>query len=87
VQLVLYFDKPETYVFKKIIGNKEIQYYSFFADTANFAGEIELRGLKPDLNYKVVDYNNDKILENISGNKPVLKTSSRDYLFIKCIPE
>ena len=83
----MYYDKPETYVFKKLIGNKEIQYYSFFADTANFAGEIELRGLKPDLNYKVIDYNNDKILENISGNKPVLKTSFRDYLFIKCIPE
>jgi alpha-galactosidase len=83
----MYYDKPETYVFKKLSGNKEIQYYSFFADTATFKGEIELRGLKQDLNYKVVDYDNDKILENVSGKKPVLMTSFRDYLFIKCIPE
>ena len=83
----MYYDKPETYVFKKISGNKEIQYYSFFADTTGFTGEIGLRGLKPELNYKVVDYNNDKILENVSGKNPVLKISFRDYLFIKCIPE
>lgn len=83
----MYYDKPETYVFRKISDNKENWYYSFFADTASFTGDIELRGLKPDINYKVVDYNNDKILGNVSGKKPVLKTSFRDYLFIKCIPE
>ena len=83
----MYYDKPETYVFRKNEDDKEILYFSFFADNAHFEGEIQLRGLKRDQIYNVIDYPNGKSLGKIRGEKPVLISGFDNYLFIKCVPE
>jgi alpha-galactosidase len=83
----MYYDKPETYVFKKTLGDKEIIYYSFFAENSHFEGKIQLRGLKTNQVYNIIDYPNEKNLGKIRGRKPSLKANFDNYLFIKCIPE
>jgi alpha-galactosidase len=83
----MFYDKPETYVFRKTSGDKEILYYSFFADNSHFEGEIQLRGLKTDQSYTVIDYPDNKNIGNINGSDPFLKASFENYLLIKCVPE
>jgi alpha-galactosidase len=83
----MYYDNPETYVFRKKTDGKEIIYYSFFEDNAHFEGEIQLRGLNPDLNYTVVNYPDNINLGKIEGNNPMLKIIFDNYLLIKCVPD
>ena len=61
-------------------------YYAFFADPGKpFAGEIELRGLKPGT-YRVTDYVDGKDLgtvEAAEGKIPRLKTEFKEHLLLE----
>ncbi len=61
-------------------------YYAFFAkDNGSFAGEVELRGLKPGA-YHVVDYVNGKDLGTVqaeAGKAPRLKTEFKENLLVE----
>ncbi len=63
------FDHPEAHAVKK--GRS--MYYAFFAP--QFSGELELRGLE-DRNYKVVDYENNRVLGTVHGPTARLKAAS-----------
>jgi len=83
----IYYDKPETYVFRKDSPEGEIVYYSMYADGAAFSGSVELRGLADNKAYRVVDYVEDKELGTVSRDKPVFEVNFSDYLLVKCIPK
>ena len=70
------FDKPETHVIQK--GND--LYYAFYAD--NWNGEIEFRGLSPNVKYQVIDYVNNKKLGVVSSSNPKLKTTFKKHLLV-----
>jgi alpha-galactosidase len=76
------YDVPEAYAIEK--DGK--MYYSFFAkDNGSFAGEVELRGLKPGT-YHVVDYVNGKDLGTVqaeAGKAPRLKTEFKENLLVE----
>lgn len=61
-------------------------YYAFFTDAAKpFAGEVELRGLKPG-SYRVLDYVNGKDLGTVqaeAGKAPRLKTEFKENLLVE----
>lgn len=72
------FFKPEAHVIEK--GGK--MYYAFYADEWN--GEIELRGLKKNREYTVVEYTTDeKNSYTINGNNPVIKPSFKTNYLIE----
>lgn len=70
------FFKPEAHVIEK----EGKMYYAFYADEWN--GEIELRGLKKDRVYTVVEYTTDeKKSYPLNGSNPVIKpTFKTNYL-------
>ena len=76
------YDVPEAYAIEK--DGK--MYYAFFAkDNGAFAGEVELRGLKPGT-YHVVDYVNGKDLGTVqaeAGKAPRVKTEFKDNLLVE----
>jgi alpha-galactosidase len=76
------YDVPEAYAIEK--DGK--MYYAFFAkDNGSFAGEVELRGLKPGT-YHVVDYVNGKDLGMVqaeAGKAPRLKTEFKENLLVE----
>jgi hypothetical protein len=62
-------------------------YYAFFAEKENgtFAGEVELRGLKPG-SYHVVDYVDGKDLGTVqaeAGKSPRLKAEFKEHLLVE----
>jgi hypothetical protein len=61
-------------------------YYAFFTDPAKpFAGEVELRGLKPGT-YNVTDYVEGKNLGSVqaeNGKTPRLKADFKDHLLLE----
>jgi alpha-galactosidase len=77
------YDVPEAYAIEK--DGK--MYYAFFAEKENgtFAGEIELRGLKPG-SYHVLDYADGKDLGTVqaeAGKAPRLKTEFKEHLLLE----
>lgn len=76
------YDVPEAYAIEKD-GN---MYYAFFTGAGKpFAGEIELRGLKPG-SYDVVDYVDGKNLGTVQAdaNKaPRMKTEFKEHLLLE----
>ncbi len=76
------YDFPEAYAIEK--DGK--MYYAFFTDPAKpFAGEVELRGLKPG-SYGVLDYVDGKNLGTVqaeNGKPPRLKTEFKDHLLLE----
>jgi alpha-galactosidase len=76
------YDIPEAYAIQKD-GN---MYYAFFTDPGKpFAGELELRGLKPGT-YNVMDYVDGKNLGSIqaeSGKAPRLKAEFKEHLLLE----
>ncbi len=85
------YHSPEGHVVRKDDGTL---YYSFF-DDAPFEKEIELRGMDPQKNYSMVQYEEGVELGEVSGSKPVVKIKSKDgnsqgdpvfYQVLKCTP-
>jgi len=76
------YDVPEAYAIEK--DGK--MYYAFFAEPGKpFAGEIELRGLKPG-SYNIVDYVDGKNVGTVQaqdGKTPRLKTEIKDHLLLE----
>ena len=77
------YDSPEAYAIEK--DGK--MYYAFFTEKENgsFAGEVELRGLKPG-NYHVVDYADGKdfgIVQADAGKAPRLKSDFKEHLLLE----
>jgi alpha-galactosidase len=76
------YDSPEAYAIEK--DGK--MYYAFFTEAAKpFAGEVELRGLKPG-SYRVLDYVNGKDLGTVqaeAGKAPKLKTEFSEHLLLE----
>jgi alpha-galactosidase len=76
------YDSPEAYAIEK--DGK--MYYAFFADPGKpFAGDIELRGLKPG-SYHVVDYVDGKDLGTVqaeAGKVPRLKAEFKENLLLE----
>jgi alpha-galactosidase len=79
------FDKPETHVFRKKEGNKDVFYYSFFADDTTWSGVVTFRGLEQNKKYMVSDYINNKELGELSGASPHMNFAFEKYLLIKCV--
>jgi alpha-galactosidase len=73
------YDNPEGYAIEKD-GN---MYYAFFTNKP-FAGEVELRGLKPGT-YDVVDYVDEKDLGKVQvvGSSAKLNTEFKDHLLLE----
>ncbi|PYX50789.1 MAG: hypothetical protein DMG79_04930 [Acidobacteria bacterium] len=76
------YDVPEGYAIEK--DGK--MYYAFFADESKrFAGDVELRGLKPG-NYRVVDYTDGKDLGTVQADASgtaKLKTDFKEHLLLE----
>jgi alpha-galactosidase len=77
------YDSPEAYA----IAKDGRVYYAFFAEKedGSFAGEVELRGLKPG-SYHVVDYADGKDLGTLQaepGKAPRLKTDFKEHLLLE----
>jgi alpha-galactosidase len=76
------YDSPEAYAIEK--DGK--MYYAFFAESAKpFAGELELRGLKPGT-YNVTDYVDGKNLGSVqaeNGKTPRIKADFKDNLLLE----
>ncbi|MBC8402303.1 MAG: alpha-galactosidase [Candidatus Marinimicrobia bacterium] len=81
----MHFDRPETHVFKKTVNNKDIIYFSFYADDGEWNGEIEFRGLDKTKEYLAYDYVQRKNIGTISGSSPRMNLEFKNYLLIKCI--
>ncbi len=73
------YDKPETHAIQK----GDTLYYAFYSD--RWEGEVELKGLEKK-NYEIIDYVNDKTLDNINGESPKLSITFSKYLLIKAVP-
>lgn len=82
----IFYDRPETYVFRKKSPDGNIYYYSFFADDTSWSGFVTLRGLPEHGKYDVIDYVNGQQLTTISGYEPQINISFDNYLLIKCLP-
>ncbi len=74
------FDKPETHVIEK----NDTLFYAFYDD--NWTGDISLKGLNNSVKYVVKDYENNKIIDTVSGEIPSLKTSFDNHLLIEVYP-
>ena len=76
------YDVPEGYA----IAKDGKMYYAFFTDPAKpFAGEIELRGLKPG-SYDVLDYADGKSYGTVqadAGQAPRIKAEFKDHLLLE----
>jgi alpha-galactosidase len=75
------YDKPETHVIKK----ENTMYYSFYAE--NWDGKIEFRGLDKNISYLVKDYFNNKDFGEITGDKPFIQTSFKNFLLLEVTPK
>ena len=75
------YDKPEAHVVKK----QDTLHYAFYADS--WDGEIELRGLKEGIDYRIVDYYNEKDIKTINSSNPLIDVSFKQFILIEAIPE
>ncbi len=74
------FDRPEIHAIQK----GDTMYYAIYAQT--YEGQIALRGLG-DGKYRVIDYENDIPLGEITGASNMLKVSFKQHLLIRAVPE
>jgi alpha-galactosidase len=74
------FDRPEAHAIKK----GDAMYYAFFAPT--FDGKVELRGLE-DRDYKVTDYENNKVLGTVHGPTAKLNANFTKHLMLEADPQ
>jgi len=51
-----------------------------------FSGKLELRGLDPEMKYRIVDYENEKEIGIINGSDPFITVSFVNYLLLVAIP-
>ena len=51
-----------------------------------FSGRLELRGLDPEMKYRIVDYENEREIGIISGNEPFVTVSFVNYLLLAATP-
>lgn len=80
-------DDYETYVIEK----DGIMYYSFYKDGKKYAPagnpEIVLKGLNPNITYRIEDYVNDRDLAKcVSGNEAAFSEKFNEYLLVRAIP-
>jgi alpha-galactosidase len=76
------YDKPEMHVIKK----DEILYYGIFTQN-NFRGELRLKGLSPNTNYKIVDYiNGDTLANSVTNKANRINVEFKNHLLIKAEP-
>lgn len=80
------FDPYETYVVKK----GDDMYYAFYRDGQKYCPKgypaLELKGLKPDKLYRVIDYVNDRVVAtNLRGACAVFNTRFTNYLLVKAV--
>ena len=75
------YDKPEAHVIEK----QGAFYYAFYAN--EWIGKIELRGLDNNKTYSIKDYFNNKDFGEITGNKPFIKTSFKNFLLLEVTPK
>jgi alpha-galactosidase len=62
-------------------GRKEIDY-----PKESYSGTLDLRGLDQGKKYRIVDYENNRELGIIYGNKPLLDVSFVNYLLLEVTP-
>jgi alpha-galactosidase len=74
------FDRPEAHA----ISRGGSMFYAFFAP--QFAGTVELRGLD-DRPYKILDYENNKVLGTVHGPTAHLSTRFVKHLMLQADPE
>lgn len=74
------YDKPEAHV----INKGDTLYYAFYANAWN--GEIELRGLKDNVKYDVVNYFDDVNIGEVQMASPKVDVSFKDFILIAAIP-
>jgi len=77
------FDKPEAHVVRK---NGKL-YYGFFAGHWPENHRLELRGLRRGVTYAVYDYEHNRSLGSVSGDKPYLTVSFDRDLVIEVAPK
>lgn len=75
------FDRPETHAIEKD-GN---MFYAFYSDS--FKGKVELRGLQPNVTYKLTDYETGEKLKTVDASDNQLKVDFKDHLMIKATPQ
>ena len=75
------YDVPEGYA----ISKDGEMYYAFYAPnpTVPWQGQIELRGLDKDGQYKVVDYEHGKDFGTVDGKNPKLAAKFTDHLLLE----
>ena len=73
------FDRPEAHAIRK--SGK--MFYAFYA--AQWNGPVELRGLGPG-RYRIVDYENDKPLGDVSGPTGTLNVQFEKHLLVRADP-
>ncbi|HEX5153459.1 MAG TPA: glycoside hydrolase family 36 protein [Parafilimonas sp.] len=71
------YDYPETHCIEK----DGVMYYAFY--NPGFSGVVELRGLRANKKYSVVDYFHNKDLGIVEGNAPQLKINFQQFLLIE----
>jgi alpha-galactosidase len=64
-----------------LVKPAEIEY-----PTENYSGRVEFRGLDKNVEYKVVDYVNNKELGILKGDNPHLNVTFDDYLMVELDP-
>lgn len=74
------FDRPEAHAIKK----GDSMYYAFFAP--RFDGTVELRGLQ-DRDYKVTDYENNKVLGTVHGPTAKVRANFEKHLMLEADPQ
>lgn len=74
------YDKPETHVIKK----SDSLYYAFYAP--DWEGEIEFRGLNPELDYVIYDYELDRKVGMLKKGESRLSLMFKDHLLVVCTP-
>ena len=75
------FDHPETHVIEK----NDKMYYAFYSDS--FDGTIELRGLKPGVDYSLTNYETGEDLGTVEGPKDQLKAHFTKHLMVEATPK
>jgi alpha-galactosidase len=79
------FDTPEAYAIEK----DGRHYYAFFAERAQptFRGVIELRGLRPQQTYRVLDYDEGRDLGTVRGPVARLPVEFTRRLLLAATPQ
>ena len=75
------YDLPEGHVIQK----GDTVFFAFY--NADWKGEIELRGLDRDKQYRVKDYVNSSDLGRIEGSKPIIDVVFKQNLLLEVYPE